>query len=275
MFLKGVIFNLGMKRFLFGITLPTIATFLIFTAILFCFNKHEKSGLKPASQIDSQYSYTASNSQIPNFSQITDISKKKKLFFNFMRPAVEAENAKIMFKRRRLIKLFNKKYYSRNNIEEIKEIATEYKISDFDITNSNIKEKLLSRVDIIPVSLALVQSANETAWGTSRFARLGNNMFGEWSFKKGEGIIPERRDSGATHEVAKFPNINKSVSSYMQNLNTGKSYASLRKIRQEMRGENREPAAINLANGLTKYSSLGQKYVSIISSMLKSNNQYL
>lgn len=264
-----------MKRFLLSIILPTIVTFLIFTTILFYFNKHEKSGLKPASQIDSQYSYIASDSQIPDFSQIKDISKKKKLFFDFMRPAVEAENAKIMFKRRRLIKLFNKKYYSRNNLEEIKEIATEYKISNFDITSSNIRKKLLSRVDIIPVPLALVQSANETAWGTSRFAKLGNNMFGEWSYKKGGGIVPKRRDSGATHEVAKFPNINKSVSSYMQNLNTGKSYTFLRRIRQDMRNENKEPEAINLANGLTKYSSLGQKYVSIINSMLKSNKQYL
>ncbi len=221
------------------------------------------------------FSYTKSNNKIPDFSQITDITMKKKLFFEIMRPPIEAENAIIMLKRKKLIGIFNKKFINKNEIEEIRGIASEYKLDDFDIMNHSTRETLLSRVDIIPVPLALAQAANESAWGTSRFAKLGNNMFGQWSFTKGEGIIPEKRDIGATHEIAIFNSVDKSVSSYMQNLNTGKSYYSLRKLRLTMRKENKELEAITLAGGLTKYSSLGQKYVNIICSMIKSNEKYM
>ncbi len=267
--------DLKIKNFFVNIIVPVATTILIFAIILIYYDQDINFKQIFISQNNSIFSYTKSNNKIPNFSQITDISMKKKLFFDFMRPAIEAENAIILLKRKKLIGIFNKKFISINEIKEIRGIASEYKIDDFDIMSSSTREKLLSRVDIIPVPLALVQSANETAWGTSRFAKLGNNMFGQWSFTKGEGIIPERRDIGATHEIAIFDSVNKSVSSYMQNLNTGKSYDSLRKLRLSMRKENKDLEAITLAGGLTKYSSLGQKYVNIICSMLKSNEKYM
>ena len=44
--------------------------------------------------------------------------------------------------------------------------------------------RLMRRVDIIPIELVLMQAANESAWGTSRFAQKGYNFFGLWCFKK-------------------------------------------------------------------------------------------
>ena len=78
--------------------------------------------------------------------------------------------------------------------------------SDQDIIN-----ELILRVDVIPVSLALAQAANESAWGTSRFALEGNNVFGQWCYKKGCGIVPAERRSGATHEVKSFTSVERSV----------------------------------------------------------------
>ena len=49
------------------------------------------------------------------------------------------------------------------------------------------------RMDIIPVSIALAQAANETGWGTSRFALEGNALFGQWTWSK-KGITPKNKD---------------------------------------------------------------------------------
>ncbi|HKJ91279.1 MAG TPA: glucosaminidase domain-containing protein, partial [Oceanipulchritudo sp.] len=48
-----------------------------------------------------------------------------------------------------------------------------------------ILDDLRRRVDVIPPSLALAQAALESGWGTSRFAREGNNLFGIWCYTPG------------------------------------------------------------------------------------------
>ena len=220
-------------------------------------------------------SYTAVNSQVPDLTIVNNIIDKKKIFFKFMRPIIESENAKVIIKRKTIFSIFNKKSPNRTDISKAQSIASEYGFESFDIKNLNERNELISRVDIIPVKLALVQSANETAWGTSRFAKLGNNMFGQWSFAIGKGLVPERRDKGATHEVAIFKSINDSVASYLHNLNTGSSYQRLRQLRHEMRLQNKQIDPVALAEGLIKYSSMGKKYVKIIISMIKSNQKYM
>ena len=42
--------------------------------------------------------------------------------------------------------------------------------------------ELLNRIDIVPPALALAQSIEESGWGTSRFALLGNAVFGQWTW---------------------------------------------------------------------------------------------
>ena len=50
-------------------------------------------------------------------------------------------------------------------------------------------KELKTRMDIIPVSIALAQAAKESGWGTSRFALEGNAIFGQWTWN-GKGIAP-------------------------------------------------------------------------------------
>ena len=49
--------------------------------------------------------------------------------------------------------------------------------------NSLDFEVLLVRVDIIPPSLAIAQAAEESGWGTSRFAQEGNALFGQRAYE--------------------------------------------------------------------------------------------
>ena len=79
-------------------------------------------------------------------------------------------------------------------------------------TGKDSWKKLLERVDAVALEVALAQSANESAWGQSRFAKQGNNFFGQWCYRKGCGIVPKKRDKGGRHEVAKFKSVNAATS---------------------------------------------------------------
>ncbi len=56
--------------------------------------------------------------------------------------------------------------------------------------------EMLKRVNVLPEALVLTQAANESAWGTSRFATQANNLFGQWCYKQGCGIVPAQRAAG-------------------------------------------------------------------------------
>jgi hypothetical protein len=69
---------------------------------------------------------------------------------------------------------------------------------------------LLVRVDTLPVSLIMAQAAIESSWGTSRFSKMGNNLFGLWTWGD-QGLVPAAREKGKSHRVAVFDSILASV----------------------------------------------------------------
>ncbi len=132
-------------------------------------------------------------------------------------------------------------------------------------------QELMLRVDAIPPALALAQAANESAWGTSRFSREANNLFGEWTYVATDGLVPKKRDPDKKHFVRKFESLQASIASYMNNLNRGHAYDKFRSIRAEMRKSNRPLSARKLAAGLVRYSERGEHYVKEIQRMIRHN----
>jgi Bax protein len=130
-------------------------------------------------------------------------------------------------------------------------------------------------VDAVPDHLVLAQAANESAWGTSRFAREGNNLFGQWCFRQGCGLVPASRPDGATYEVARFESVSQSIGSYMHNLNTGRTYQELREIRALARENGHDPDANAMAAGLMSYSERGEDYISELRSMIRHNAEVI
>ena len=61
-------------------------------------------------------------------------------------------------------------------------------------------------MDIIPVSIAIAQAANESGWGTSRFALEGNALFGQWTWSKSAGITPKNKDPNQSHKILAISN---------------------------------------------------------------------
>lgn len=194
---------------------------------------------------------------------------KKQRFFNFMQPIINAENARILSLRNELLRA--KKH--NNNKKFVARIAKSYSVEGY--AEKENWNKLLERVDIIAAELVLAQSANESAWGQSRFAKQGNNFFGQWCYNKGCGMIPAQRSKDAHHEVAQFSSVNDSVRSYIKNLNTGRAYAKLRKIRAHQRLSGTAADAIAQAAGLANYSERRQQYVSEIKALIRSNQKFM
>lgn len=204
-----------------------------------------------------------------DMSNLKDIKDKKQRFFDFMRPIVNDENAKVLTLREKLIAAKKNK----DNHELVAKTADSYSV-DWQPGKDNWK-KLLERVDAVALEVALAQSANESAWGQSRFAKQGNNFFGQWCYKKGCGIIPTKRDAGTRHEIASFKSVNASVRSYIKNINTGRVYAPLRKVRRKDREQGKTANAYDQAGGLIKYSQRRVAYVKEIRSMIRANKKLM
>src|SRR5690606_24219440 len=131
------------------------------------------------------------------------------------------------------------------------------------------------RVDILPSSLVLAQAANESAWGTSRFALEGNNFFGQWCWSEGCGLVPQQRHSGAAHEVQSYASVADSVRSYFMNINTFPSYLELRRTRQRLRDQGKPLDRHALAEGLERYTERGAEYVKEVRAIIQVNELHL
>ncbi|MBB6254897.1 glucosaminidase domain-containing protein [Nitrospirillum iridis] len=135
-------------------------------------------------------------------------------------------------------------------------------------------DALLRRVDVVPVSMALAQAAEESGWGTSRFALHGNALFGQltWSEEEKEGITPRNRRAGDTSRFRKFEDLLECVRVYMQNLNTHDAYGQFRATRASLRKQGKPLDTMLLLTTLDRYSELGPVYVKSLRSLIRTNS---
>ena len=138
----------------------------------------------------------------------SDTAQKKMMFFSFMKPLVEIENARIMQQRSKLQSLRAAGHLNKTELQWLHQLAGQYHIAFKAEPDVSTWQQLMQRVDEVPLEMALVQAANESAWGQSRFARDANNYFGQWCYEKGCGLVPLKRTAGATHEVKSFATAN-------------------------------------------------------------------
>jgi len=205
--------------------------------------------------------------------EVKVVKLKKSLFFRALLPMVLAENAKLNDQRRFMIALFARKELPGSESKKrqwLEDQLVHYRVKG-SIEDEATRAELARRLDEVPVALVLAQAANESAWGSSRFARDAKNLFGEWTYKDGEGLIPEARAAGENHAVRIFPTLRASVQSYMNNINSGHAYEELRVMREELRNNQRSLDALKLAGGLIRYSERGEEYVEEIKKMIRSN----
>lgn len=217
------------------------------------------------------------NADLPDFTGYNDVAERKEAFFSFVYSFVEHENERIQAHREELEPIWRKMERGADllNGEErqtLLDFAERYRVDVEEMTTGEMAKELKLRVDLIPPSLVLAQAANESAWGTSRFAREANNLFGQWCFTEGCGLVPRRRPDGAKHEVKTFDSVADAVYAYYRNINTNEVYDYLRELRLEMREEQERLDSLVLAYGLTRYSQRGTEYISELQSMIRFND---
>lgn len=208
----------------------------------------------------------------PDFTQYEAGPERKKAFFDYFLPLVKQRNSEIAAVRQEL-KTWHKDPDAIGwwDSGELDDIAAHYGLDSFDPGKEADWAVLMRRADKVPPSLALAQAANESAWGTSRFAREGNNYYGQWCFEEGCGIVPSSREAGKSHEVAAFDSPRESVERYIANLNSHDAYKPLRLVRANLRDADKTVTGIALAGGLGKYSERGDEYISELRSMMRYN----
>lgn len=199
-----------------------------------------------------------------NWEEEPFIPRKKSVFFRTMTTMALEVNEEIRRQRKRLLALHLKKPLASNDQAWLQKLMAQYKVSRRKGPYSpDQMAELRIRVDIIPPSLTLVQSAIESAWGSSRFAREGNALFGQWTTDS-RGIKAQRSDA----RLAAFSNPHESVAAYCLNLNTHPSYSIFRVTRAEMRKEGRPLNGTDLAPHLELYSEKGVEYTSLVIDMI-------
>ncbi len=217
-----------------------------------------------------------------DFAKISDVKQKKLTFFSYFYPLISAHNAWIL-EARKFVQDYQTALNQNRQINTVSqtylaELFGRYKI---DAEQANQKQltilikQLLKRMDVIPPELILIQAANESGWGTSRFAREGKNYFGQWCYQAGCGLVPNQRIEGMNHEVAAYEHAYEALDSYFINMNTNPAYRILRDMRASYRKMGQVPSAEVLATGLMNYSERGADYVQDIISMIRSNQSLL
>lgn len=215
---------------------------------------------------------------VPDFSQYTDVNEKKQAFFDFLRPSIRQHNSLILEQRRFIETVLTNvtKGHELSQAERyrLQKIAQGYQY-EFRLVDTKSLNQLLKRVDVIPEAMVLIQAANESGWGSSRFAREGFNFFGQWCFSQGCGLVPLSRKDGMFHEVAVFKSVDASVGAYIRNLNSNAAYSLLRSIRADLRAQGEQPDAEQLIYGLVNYSERQEAYIDELLDMLRHNEQFL
>jgi Bax protein len=109
----------------------------------------------------------------------------------------------------------------------------------------------------VPTVLIIAQAIVESDYGTSRFAREGNNLFGIriWSQN---GILPLKQDPSIKWRIKTYKSKCGSVKDYINILNNNHHYLEFRNVRQKTK----DP--IKLAETLENYSTSQTYRIEII-----------
>ncbi len=216
------------------------------------------------------------------FKDMRVIDRRKRLFFRAVLPMVLTVNESIANERAQLEAVRSRMRSEGSEANDLSEedtvwltqLAERYGIdlAEDDVTLSEAAEVLMKRVAPIPPALALAQAVEESAWGTSRFAREGNALFGQWVWNEDAGIVPEEQREGPDHAVRAFESPLQSVQGYARNLNTHWAYADFRDQRAAMLQAGQPLDSWELAKTLIRYSERREDYVKSLHAIMRVNN---
>ena len=213
--------------------------------------------------------------QVASLDWKNNFTKKKSKFIETLLPLISYQNQKIIVERGRLSEIYDHldahKTLHKDDIIFLEHMAKKYLINSKNKHKIDLVEELLQSADVIPNSIVLAQAANESGWGSSRFAKEYNALFGQYTYDEKNGVVPLRRDEGERYLIRYFSSIDKSVESYFKNINTHYAYEKFRQTRSTMNKNNQGLNVKLLTQHLDVYAK-DEFYVETINSIIETNN---
>lgn len=203
--------------------------------------------------------------------EIEPTAQRKDLFLRMLLPLILADNLYLRQQRAQIMALrkamADGKSITAADRDWLATMCETYRCDGDD------PDDLLLRVDTVPPSLALAQAIIESGWGTSRFAREGCALFGQWVWgDAADGLTPTDRAEGATHKIKRFQTPLEAVATYIRNLNRHPAYADFRRLRADARRRGGAIRGSDLAAGLEAYSVKRGEYVDLVRQIIATND---
>ena len=219
----------------------------------------------------------STNTQLPDFAAIEQTPARKQQFLALLRPMIAEKNEKLLRSRTRLEKI-QQIWNTEQSLSGVHKVNLQRLRDKFHVTHETYPEDskaieiLLLRVDAIPPAMVLAQAAVESGWGTSRFAEEAYNLFGQWCYKPGCGLVPNKRSASAKHEIKKFNSVEDSVVAYFNNINTHNAYRGWRQLRAQLRHDPERFTGGQMVAELGKYSGRGDAYIHELRRVIRANH---
>ena len=184
------------------------------------------------------------------------VKTKKERYFALVLPAITKVHDELMQEYEAIKNDVNKTI----STEKILSLKKRYKVTT--------DRELLLALKPHPKSIVIAQGAIESAWGTSRFFRQANNIFGMWSKSRKDKRIAAGIKRGGKHTIwlRKFDTIEESIRAYYLMIARVSAYKRLRAYRYKTDN------VFKIIKGLNKYAEIGDEYVVILRKTIRYNN---
>lgn len=189
------------------------------------------------------------------------LSAKKRAFIEKILPAVQRVKQKLDAEYAKALQLSETDPLTQEEQGWLESKMDEYNVKGMPC--------LLRRMRTHPTSLVIAQAALETGWGTSRFFKEANNVFGIWSYNENEPRIAASETRGEkTIYVKKYASLDDSIEGYFKMISDGYAYSEFRIGRESTDNP------FELLKYLRRYSELREEYVARLYYVLRANRLY-
>ena len=120
----------------------------------------------------------------------------------------------------------------------------------------------------VPREIIVSQAVIESAYGTSRFSKEGNNLFGVMTFNLDEPHLKPKGNKNSKFGAKIYQNKCESVKDYIIVLNTGSAFEDFRQLRFQML-KNDDLDVLVLVETLTRYAT-NPNYIKLLKKTIKS-----
>lgn len=211
------------------------------------------SDIRPVSNPVNAYVYTKAIDL-----SVLDVQNKKQAFINIMLPSILLAKHQLEEDRNKVLALEKKR-------EPLSDEEERYLVNLKKDYKCHTSKELLLRLSSHPTSIVLAQAAIESGWGTSRFYKEANNVFGVWSYSENEPRIKAMEDrEGKSIYVRKYDVLSESIISYFKTIARG-PYSEFRTAREKI-----SDVSI-LISYLKVYSELREEYVKKLGQLIQYN----